>query len=325
MNFTHLLNRLTPTAAADGWVHVCPLGEHPWKSPDGKQSIIQVIDNEACQLMAASYPLSEEDSMWDWEHESVTPAGSTRASGWGKETQVRNDGLWLRVDWTPEGLKDVEGKVYRFCSPCFPRDGAVDLGNGRFRMTQVSRVALTNNPNLRGQTPLTNAAEAANPNTPKTMDYKALLLKLLGLPPEATDEQITTAQASCSPEKASAVANAARVAELQTQLSNSDLDNHGITDAKQRALLAPLLTNSATRADTLALIKGKTVVQQPQHMNRGAKVPNPDVLQNKGDEDQAAKDREFNAAVLDYRNSKSCTHQAAHNYITAKWQAEGKL
>ena len=192
---THILNSMS-MEAGDGvtrWMHVCPFGEHPWTSADGKERIIQVIDREGCQAMAAHYPINVPNSRIDVDHESMDAEKRTAAVGWGQRAEVRDDGLWVLTEFNPEGAALVNGKVYKFNSPCFPREGLIDLGGGRFRVTRLSVIALTNDPNLRGQKPLTNRrAQTANPNpnTPTDMDYKAELLKLLGLPPEATDDQI---------------------------------------------------------------------------------------------------------------------------------------
>lgn len=273
-------------------MHVCPFGEHPWTSADGSESIIQVIDTVGSQAMAASYPLDGPSARIDIDHLSMDPQNTTEASGWGKFAEVRDDGLWVKAEPTSHGRPLINGKVYRFTSPCFPRDGLVDLGNGRFRVTKLGVIALTNDPNLRGQKPLTNRrTQAANPNNnTHTMDYKAKMLELLGLPPEATDDQIATALAGMKGEK-EAMMN--RQTELQDMLANRDLDEHGITDAEQRKLLAPSLANKATRPAALALLaksKPATEVRPPIH-NRAANPQTPEALKNSADEKAASEKR----------------------------------
>jgi phage I-like protein len=288
---THLLNKLEAPANFR-WMHVCPFGEHVWNSADGKERIVQVIDTTACQAMAQAYPLSIPNSRIDIDHESMEADKRTAAVGWGRKAEVRDDGLWVEVEWNPDGHELIANKVYRFNSPCFPRDGLVDLGNGRFRVTKLGVIALTNDPNLRGQKPLTNRrATAANPNNnTHTMDYKAKMLELLGLPPEATDDQIATALAGMKGEK-EAMMN--RQTELQDMLANRDLDEHGITDAEQRKLLAPSLANKATRPAALALLaksKPAAEVRPPIH-NRAANPQTPEALKNSADDKAASEKR----------------------------------
>lgn len=302
------------------WAHVCPFGEHPWVSDDGKETIVQVIDRAAVEAMARTYPVGTPNSRVDVDHKSMDVKNTTEASGWGKEAQIRDDGLWVRIELTTFGQPLVNGKVYQFTSPCFPRDGLVDLGNGRMRVTKLGVIALTNDPNLRGQKPLTNRrSESANPNTntPKTMDYKAMLLKALGLPPEATDDQISAACSSCATDK---TATTNRITELQDILANRDLDEHGITDSGQRELLKPSLTNKATRPSALAILaKGKaapTEPRPPMHNRSGGKTPGTITELSKEDVDQDAADRAFTAEVMDYKNTKGCSYEAAHTYIS---------
>lgn len=272
---TFIINRLG-NIGHDGWMHVCPLGDHPWTSADGKETVIQVIDREACEAMARQYPLSIEDSMIDWEHKSMGNTDDTDAAGWGKEAQVRADGLWVRCEWSDTGRVAIEGKRYKFNSPCFARDGLVDLGGGRYRITKLGRIALTNNPNLRGQQPLTNSrSNAANPNQSKnTMELKTTLLTLLGLAAEATDQEVVDAITALKTGATEVEAMGNRVSELETQIANSDLDGHGITDAAQRAMFAPLLTNATTRPAALATLAGLKAKPAPATIhNRNSQTP----------------------------------------------------
>lgn len=321
---THILNRLDAVPNFK-WMHVCPLGEHPWTSADGAEVIVQIIDQEACEAMARTYPLSIPNSRVDVDHESMDADKRTAAVGWGRKAEARDDGLWVEVEWNPDGYQLVSNKVYRFNSPCFPRDGLVALGNGRFRVTKLGVIALTNDPNLRGQKPLTNSrAQSANPNTKttSTMDYKAMMLSLLGLPADASDDAITAAITSA---KGQSDAMNSRITELETQLVNRDLDEHGITDVEQRKLLSPMLANTGTRSHALALI-GKlkpATTQTPLHNRTGAPVPNTVTQLGQGDADPEKEARIFQGEVLDYKNSKGCSYEAAHQAITNKRRAAG--
>lgn len=324
---THILNAMT--GLHDGWMHVCPLGEHAWVSADGKETILQVIDREACEAMANTYPLSVQDSMIDWEHESMGNTGSTEAAGWGKEAQVREDGLWVRAEWSDEGATAVNGKRFKFNSPCFTREGLVHLGGNRYRVTQLGRIALTNNPNLRGQKPLTNSRldPTANPNPKTHMDYKAKLLEILGLPPEATDEQIANGCAAYGAEKQKMGAMNSRIAELETQLVNKDLDAHGITDESQRKLFTPLLANKDTRGEalkTLAALKTKAAPQAPIHNRQGAPVPGTDKdLSNARDEDADAKAHNaLHNRALRYRDAHKVSYERAMQACQADPEAK---
>lgn len=329
---TSLLNHAAFDASKSQWMHVCPMGEHPWVSEDGTETIIQVIDEEACRLMASGYPLSGPQSRVDVDHKSMHPKNTTEASAWGKTAEARDNGVWVRADLTAYGEPLVKGKVYQYTSPCFPRDGLVHLGGNRYRVTKLGVIALTNDPNLRGQQPLTNSrSKSATPNTNtpnNTMDYKAMLLKALGLPPEATDEQITAA-CNAAPENKKTCDN--RIIELEGLLANRDLDEHGITDAEQRKLLTPSLTNKATRPAALALLaKSKTATAEPRpplHNRGGGKTPG--TITELSKDDEAAKEaevkraswignraRELSSIAGGKRKHQDCFAQAESEYDT---------
>ena len=289
-------------ASKSCWAHVCPFGEHPWVSNDGKETITQVIDRAAVEAMAKSYPVGQPASRMDVDHLSMSAENTTEASGWGKETQIRDDGLWVRFDLTSHGQPLVNGKVYQFTSPCFPRDGLVDLGNGRMRVTKLGVIALTNDPNLRGQKPLTNRrTPAASKHTNTTMDYKAALLKVLGLPPDATDDQISAAVAAEAQEKGVQNTRSARIKELETQLVNRDLDEHKVTDVKQRELLAPMLTNAATRDTTLELLKQAKPPEAPKPLHNRGTGAQPKALEDLSKSPKTDAERE-DVATADLHN-----------------------
>lgn len=333
---TSLLNKLTAASIQhDGWMHACPKGDHPYYFDeadestwhDGHKNIVQVIDDEACRLMAASYPLSQEDALVDFEHDSITADKSTRGAGWGKEAQVRNDGLWARAEWTPSGQAAVDGKELRFNSPCFPRSGLVHIDGNRYRPTKLGRIALTNNPNLRGQKPLTNSRLDTPANPTKrthTMDLKALLLSLLGLPADATDQQIETAAAALKGDKSQMTANTTRISELETQLANTDLDAHGIKDEAQRKFFTPLLTNKDQRPEalkTLGALKAKPVAP-PLHNKANARVPNvTEQLSAEGDEAEKATEALHNRA-RQYRDTHKVPYETALNAVRSNPKAE---
>lgn len=318
---THLFNRFD-AAPNFKWMHVCPLGEHAWQSADGAEHLLQVIDREACEAMARTYPLSIPNSRIDVDHESMDADKRTAAVGWGRKAEAREDGLWVEVEWNPEGRDLVANKVYRFSSPCFPRDGLVDLGDGRVRVTKLGVIALTNDPNLRGQKPLTNRrAQSANPNTKptSTMDYKSLLLTLLGLPADASDDAVNKAAAAAksanTEAKTEKEAMQNRVAELETQLVNHDLDAHGITDPAQRKLLTSMLANKASRTDALSLVASLKAaaaakVKEPLHNRNGAKTPDTLTQLSKGDSKAEAEDQLHNRAVA-YRHKNQCSYEQA--------------
>ena len=258
------LFRLPP----DGWYPFVTLGEFPGElilPDDTKEDIIQVIDEQAIEAMLANWP-EDGELLIDYEHFSHDSEKATVAAGWLRGLQKRPDGLYSSNAWSARGRADVTGGNYRFISPEF--EDLEDLGEGRYRPRLIVGAGLTNRPALKTLKPLSNRAGNTNTNT-KTMDYKAMLIQLLGLDAEATDDAINQAfaakgtTANADPARADGADPAAIQAEneqlkkdndaMREELAESDLDKHkGVItnrDTVKKALLAD-------RAGTLDLLKG---------------------------------------------------------------------
>ncbi len=115
------------------------------------------------------------------------------ALGWVKKILVNEGGMDLEVEWDRD-----PGKGFGWFSPYWTGDDPVPDASGRRNVIVdgLTSVGLVNNPNIRefrlaneaGDNPNTNTQEKGN----NIMDRKILIEKL-GLPPEATDEQIYAA------------------------------------------------------------------------------------------------------------------------------------
>jgi phage I-like protein len=162
------------TLAEDGFVQVFPFGE--WdgdvvfgrEKPEGVEGvvqsddgrwylpIVQVLDRAAAEACMASFL---PDTLLDYEHLSDLPAGESRAGGWGEAAQARDDGLYVRVRWSADGLSDVTGGNYRYLSPVFPWSEMENLGGNRYRPKVLAKAALTNCPRLRGIKAVSNSED----------------------------------------------------------------------------------------------------------------------------------------------------------------------
>ena len=144
--------------AADGWGQVTPCGEFPHAGA----GVTQVIDREACDMIAADFNGRKSDANFpgvlvDFDHFSLDTEKSSEAAGWISELESRDTGLWARVRWSDAGLAAVQGGRFRLMSPVFPPPSACeDLGGGRIRPLALVSVALTNEPNIKGGRPIAN-------------------------------------------------------------------------------------------------------------------------------------------------------------------------
>lgn len=147
------------------------------------------------------------------------------AYAWIYNMEATDAGLVLHPKWSQEGEALLANAKYRFPSPYW--SCRVDAGKANVAYpVQLMSVGLTNRPNIRAIGALVNEASKQQGET----EMKELLLKLLGLANEATDEQIQAAAKDVDvPALKLALANesAARAADKathETALANSKGD-----------------------------------------------------------------------------------------------------
>lgn len=126
----------------------------------------------------------------DYDHKS-DPAKGAIAAGWVRDAEVRNDGLYLSVEWTEAAAKAIKDKEYRYFSPEFTEEWISP--DGTKHTDVVFGGGLTNRPFLKDLLPV-NLSELTfkdpvivpEPEGEKEVDLKALA-KILGLS-EDSDE-----------------------------------------------------------------------------------------------------------------------------------------
>lgn len=291
---------------ADGWFQVIPLGVFPVSTPEGK--VDQIIDETAClaivnRFRADSAAANFGGILVDYDHFSLDTEKPSEAAGWIVDLQNRADGVYAQIRWAGDGETKVRSGAYRYVSPVFNGSDCESVG-GALRPLRLVNVALTNDPNMKGIKPLSNRSQEPGQEEPgnqkpretgrkgSTMDYKAELLALLGLPAEATDEQITAAKAAkaCEMENAckerDAMKNRAETAETKVKdLENAalsaqvekDLDEYKDVIENRAEVKAQLMAN---REGTLKLIKSlrkpAAAVAPAALRNRGTATPAPE-------------------------------------------------
>jgi hypothetical protein len=119
---------------------------------------VQIVDREIAEKMAARF-----GALWrkfarkfrgvpiyvghpdDQEFRGQVGHCDTRAYGWVQQLDARDNGLWIRVRWSPKGIELLEGAHYKFLSPRWEME--VCDGN-RLKPRALLSVGLTNCPNL---------------------------------------------------------------------------------------------------------------------------------------------------------------------------------
>jgi len=192
-----LLNR-DFTMPADNWYHVVPRGVFP--HPTG---VDQVIDSTAAAAMVEDFRNRSKVANFpgllvDFDHFSDDTDAPSEAAGWISDLANRDTGVWARIRWSDLGEAAVKGGRYRLASPVFSGAGAdVDkLDNKRrVRVKRLLKVALTNDPNLRGMVPLSNRVEPGGPpdSNHKQKGKMKTIASKLGLSAEASEDAILEA------------------------------------------------------------------------------------------------------------------------------------
>src|SRR4051794_331314 len=169
------------------WIQALPIGsyEHPTY---GK---IEVTP-EKVQQLAANVASNVRETELDIDYDHKAKGGE--AAGWVKNAEARQNGLWLAVEWTKNAYQKIKDREYKYFSPEFTDEW-------KHPKTQVVHKnvlfggGITNRPFLKDILPLNMSelfAEQQVHREESGMDPKKLR-QLLGLPEDATEEQVTAA------------------------------------------------------------------------------------------------------------------------------------
>ena len=145
----------------DGYYHVAPIGTFKHRA----SGTTQVIDAEAVKSMVDTFHAEEKAAgqhwpgvLVDFDHFSHDAEKPTVAAGWIEDLQNRDDGLWAKIRWSDLGEEAVKGGRYRLISPVWNRSECEELGGETIKPLRLDRVAVTNDPNLKGMVPMSNRA-----------------------------------------------------------------------------------------------------------------------------------------------------------------------
>lgn len=164
---------------APEWVHLLPSG------------LITGRDGRSYDLadpggLILAFQANAIDLAIDSEHQSEKPEarlkGPVPAAGWIKDLQIRDGGIWGRVEWTATAAQMIAAKEYRFLSPailCHPETR---------KIMRLKGAGLDHNPNL-FLTALA-AQEAPMPDNSSPQSFATLVAQLLGLPYGTPPEEL---------------------------------------------------------------------------------------------------------------------------------------
>lgn len=164
----------------DNFIKIVPVGNFPYHHSGPHE-----VTTEHIQQMAKNFTNRGLDLLFDYEHESLW--FKTKAAGWSTEVEAREDGLYIKYpEFTPNAQKMVDDREYRYFSPVYYLNARDKQGN-KIGAT-IDSVALTNRPYMDRE--IEHIKNDTNSNQEDEMKYSAELKKKLGLPEDATDEQV---------------------------------------------------------------------------------------------------------------------------------------
>ena len=180
---------LTATDAAGTWVQLLPPGTFHARQVDGRGPFTTGDRADMEKIVATTKRIAgASDLVVDYDHQSVFGVkdgvgGRAPAAGWLKELQVRDDGIWGRVEWTEAAAAAIRAGEYRYLSP-------VMLHTKAGKVLAIRMAGLTNDPafDLAQVAASSLFSELSDEGEP--MDK---LLEALGLPKNSAEDKVLTA------------------------------------------------------------------------------------------------------------------------------------
>ena len=239
-----------------GWYQAFPFGNYRHQTLGeirmDARIAQQMADNVNAGVVGSQLPIN-------FGHNKEGPA-----AGWIEKAEVRDDGLYLHIDWTPVGVEKIVGKEYRYLSPEY-FDKWKSPKTGNMHANVMMGAGLTNNPFLLDIAPIEMSREEA------TMELAANLREVLELSADSTDEQVLEAVKATVevanqplPEERRFSATLEQTADPMEQIAN-ELSNRGLDDA------AKLMTSMQNQITALELSNKQQSVER--HLERWQNAP----------------------------------------------------
>lgn len=191
----HVSCRETSGENGDRWFQTFPpYGRYPVggtieDAPDGAEF---VIDEASVRAVMDAFAKDAERPDWpgilvDREHFSTLADKPSDAMAWARGIRQAPDGsIWTRWDFTPEGERLWNERVLVSRSPYFI--GVASDDGMEVRPARLISIGMTNTPHFTELSTLAAARAAdAKPQKEKHMDK---IIQALGLPPDATEEDV---------------------------------------------------------------------------------------------------------------------------------------
>ena len=276
-------------------VQLCPFGNFPG------EKTMQVCDRAAFEQLIADWKANgAKEILMDFEHQSEVEKidSNTTAAAWISNLSIDDDrGLVGDVKFTDQGAEAVSNRRLRFLSCTWYTDKAG-------RPTKMTTVALTNKPNI-PVAPILNkepvpGVKNVEEKKGSEMDIEKLK-QALGLPAEATEEQILAAIKEGQDAKAKAAELQANAEKAALEAEAEDFAEKNSKKCNKDVLKAQYIANKEVAK---ALVEGI-----PDAPAAPQKVLNKSTAKTPSDSEAVVLQR--NKAVADYRAAHKCDFNTA--------------
>jgi phage I-like protein len=258
-------------ATLPAWILVLPAGRVELVDrPDPLQ-----LDAKSLAALVTAFRSRGVDLVIDYEHQSLQ-GQQAPAAGWIKDLEARGDGLWARVEWTPQAQEYLRNREYRYFSPVLQLDPETR------KPQALLQVGLTNVPAIKRLPPLVAKQGAGTPpeateavavprqvaqeeKTGKGSEVQKLKM-IMGLPPEAADQVVwakvlEVCQNLAAILKLPGEATAAQILEAAKALQ-LDADRLPGVEEELRQLKSQTAADNTTQAVEAAMKAGKIAPAQ---------------------------------------------------------------
>lgn len=196
--FEFLLLKSLDMKEAPAEIQIAPLGE--FEDAYGRKFR---ITQEDVQNILANAGAKTNELVIDYEHQTLSGSEAPAAAWVKKLIDKTKEGIWAVVDWTERAKQYLQNKEYRYLSPVLL--ARTKDADGYYHPEMLHSAALTNTPQIDGMVPIVNrncGKCAINPHGRDTAhrvptENKEVemekLLELLGLKPEATEDEAVLA------------------------------------------------------------------------------------------------------------------------------------
>jgi phage I-like protein len=253
MKLERIIGALTAVASAidetgHQWIEVMPVCAKSQNGPHRFEVTAADLEVFAADIRARGDKISI-----DYDH-SYIGSGNTLAAGWfTDEARVEGDKLLARVRWTPQAQEQIKSGQYRFISPEWSMEAKGADGYWR-KAKEFLAATLTNRPFFQELAAVGKDDPGGEPATNEGDNMRDALIASLGLPKDATDEQITAKLAEVK-------ANADKAEELETEVTTLKAAAEATpTDEEERKKLLEDAKAGVDAKEELRVMKRDTLI-----------------------------------------------------------------